>query len=166
MEETLYEKHLRIYSEDALTQKFRAETAYDYYVDADYKLRNAILDEGTLLNELIAKDPSALDKITLIERRVEKNESVLSDTTRYMNETKKRIIELSNALQIHLHEYSDSQIASSGFITHTIVNDYSSKNDKTAKIIKLDDPSKAEYGIANSLDRWRDASKLKIFVRK
>lgn len=166
MAETLFQQHLRVYSEDALTQKFRSEKAFRDLTDAEYKLRNAILDEGTLLNGLIASDPSKTDKIELVRKRKAKNEDVRSDLLRYMNETKDRVKELSNGLQVHLHEYSNNEIAATGFVTHTIVGDYKVKNDKEKKIIKLDEPSLSEYGISNSLDKWRDGSKIKIYARK
>lgn len=166
MAETLYQKHLRVYSEDTLRQKFRSEKVYVDYEKAEYKLRNAVLDENTLLNLLIARDPSAIQKIELVKKRKEKNEEVRNDTLRYMAETKQKIAELSNALQTHLFEYSNNEIAASGFVTHTIVCDYKAKNNEGAKILSLDESSKSEYGIANSLDKWRDGSKLKIFMRK
>ena len=166
MAETLYQKHLRVYSEDALIQKFRSEKAYIDYENAEYKLRNAILDENTLLNNLISSNPSGIEKIEIVRKRNEKNQSARSDIGRYMADTKKRIEELSNALQVHLYEYSNNEIAAAGFITHTIVHDYKATNDSETKILKFDEPSKAEYGVANSLDKWRDGSKLKIFMRK
>lgn len=166
MAETLYQKHLRVYSEDTLRQMFRSEKVYIDYEKAEYKLRNAILDENTLLDTLIARDPSGLAKIELVKNRKEKNESVRSDTLRYMSETRKKIVELSNALQAHLFEYSNNEISSTGFVTHTIVCDYKAKLNDESKILSLDEMSKSEYGISNSLDRWRDSSKLKIFMRK
>ena len=163
--ETLYLAHLRTYSEDVLLQKFRAEKIYTEYKNAEYRLRNAISDEELVLKSVIANNPNS-PRIEIIKKRNEKNEAVRTDTTRYITETSNRITELSNALQAHLQEYSDAQIAAAGFITHTVVTDYKAKNNQDSKLIKFDEPAKAEYGIANSLDKWRDVSKVKITIRK
>lgn len=164
--ETLYQKHLRTYAEDALVSKFRLEQNNTGYQELDKKTRNSILDEGTLLTSLLASTPQNSAKIDLVKKRLADSENVRNDVGRYLSLNKNQIITMSNTLQTHLHEYSNNEVAATGFVTHTIVSDYKVENDQQNKMIVLDAPSKSEYGVAVSLNKWRDASKFKIYLRK
>lgn len=165
-QETLMQKHLRTYVEDAMTTKFRLDRTIEGFKEMDKKTQEAIIDEGDLYTLLTGRMPQNIEQIQTVADRKQKNEQLRADYQRYIQEEQSNVEKLSSSIQHHLVELTDIEITEGGFIAHTIVHDHDIEFDETTKILSLDKKAHAEYAIATNLNQWRDSSQLKVIPRE
>jgi hypothetical protein len=164
MNTTLVLQHLKKYTKDTMTQKFRMDRTIEDYEKLDVKLRERVIDQNDLIQELKSSNHSQAQIDTLTNRKIE-DELIRTDVQRIIHELKQKKQNKVNELQHHLLELSQLEIQSGGFVTHIVVADHATKIDENTNTIEFKEKGHAEIPIATYLDHWKDSSQLSIVLK-
>jgi seryl-tRNA synthetase len=164
MNSTLVHQHLKKYTQEAMKQKFRLDQTIEDYEKLDIKLRERIIDQNDLIQEIESLNHSQTQIDTLTDRKL-KDEKLREDIQSIIQELKNQKQNIVNELQQHLLELSELEIQLGGFVTHTVVVDHATKFDEDTKIIEFKEKGHAEIPIATYLEHWKDSSQLRILPK-
>lgn len=159
--QTPMQKHLRKYVEDGIQQKVRLSNMVLAYKAQEVKSRERTIDETTLLGQVQGKGIPQ-EKINLIEERRDRDLEILSRVQKVLGEAQSEMEGVTLRMNAHLEELSDIEIATGGFVAHSIGVDEKAKLDKGTMIISFENEGHVEIPIGVRLNKWKDSSQLTI----
>lgn len=157
--QTPMQAHLREYVADAIQQKVRLANKITSYRKQESKSRERTIDETTLLN---GSTNLPADKKALIEERRDMDSAAFNRVQRILSELSEEIEGVSLRMNVHLEELSAIEIATGGFVTHSIGVDKNATLDSDSMIVTFEPQGHAEIAIGVRLAEWKDNSQVTI----
>lgn len=155
------QSHLREYIDNGIQQKARLSNTLRAYQEQKEKTRERIIDQTQLKLTMQGKgiDPS---KIALVEERKKMDEEVYQKVEKLLEDVQENLEGLVFRLNAHLEELTDIEIATGGFITHSIGISSGAQLDKDTMAVSFDSDGHIEVPIAIRLNKWRDSSQMSV----
>jgi len=153
--------NLKNHIKDHIIQKFRIDETIVDYQKMDVKLRELIIDQKDLLNQLPDKTS---EQYLIIEERMAKNQEIRDKVQNIIQaflQTRDYTIQVA---QKHLPEVTRSEFNSGGFYIHYFATDPNSSFNETDHTLEINKGGHAETLMGVHTDHWKDNSQLTIKI--